>query len=125
MKSFASKVMEALGNIEFVAYHLIWENEMSYSVCGDFIDEYAELVNAGSIIKVLKKPNHISEHQHFMDCCEYLGIPNAKEIINRMLVVDYPIANDDRHYNHFGAVRNAEALEWIGMAPIFDCGNSM
>lgn len=122
---FASKVMEAIGNIEFVPYHLIWENEMPYSVCEDFIDEHTELVNASSIMKVLKKPNHISEYQHFMDCCEHLGIPNVKESIDRMLVVDYLIANDDHHHNNFGAVRNAETLEWIGMAPIFDCGNSM
>ena len=42
-----------------------------------------------------------------------------------MLALDFIIANDDRHFHNFGAVRNAETLEWIGIAPIFDCGNSM
>jgi len=41
-----------------------------------------------------------------------------------MIVVDYLIANEDRHWGNFGAVRNAETLEWQGLAPVFDCGNS-
>jgi len=42
-----------------------------------------------------------------------------------MLVLDYLIANEDRHWGNFGAVRNAETLDWIGLAPVFDCGNSL
>ena len=42
-----------------------------------------------------------------------------------MIVLDYLIANEDRHYNNFGALRNAETLEWIGMAPIYDSGSSL
>jgi hypothetical protein len=42
-----------------------------------------------------------------------------------MLAVDYIIMNEDRHYGNFGAIRNAETLEWLGMAPIYDSGTSM
>lgn len=42
-----------------------------------------------------------------------------------MIVVDYLLANTDRHYNNFGAIRNANTLEWIGPAPIFDSGTSL
>ena len=42
-----------------------------------------------------------------------------------MLVLDYIIANEDRHFNNFGALRNAETLEWLGMAPIYDSGSSL
>ena len=42
-----------------------------------------------------------------------------------MIVVDYIIANEDRHFNNFGLLRNAETLEWIGAAPIFDSGTSL
>ena len=31
----------------------------------------------------------------------------------------------DRHLNNFGAVRDAETLEWHGMAPIYDSGSSL
>ena len=42
-----------------------------------------------------------------------------------MIVLDYIIANEDRHLNNFGALRNAQTLEWIGMAPIYDSGSSL
>jgi hypothetical protein len=42
-----------------------------------------------------------------------------------MMTVDFLIVNTDRHYNNFGAVRNAETLEWIGHAPIYDSGTSL
>jgi hypothetical protein len=42
-----------------------------------------------------------------------------------MITVDYLIANTDRHFNNFGVIRHAETLEWLGPAPIFDCGTSM
>lgn len=47
------------------------------------------------------------------------------EAIDRMIVLDYLIANEDRHQNNFGAIRNAETLEWIGAAPIYDSGSSL
>jgi hypothetical protein len=40
-------------------------------------------------------------------------------------VLDYLIANEDRHLNNFGLIRNAGTLEWIGPAPVFDSGSSL
>ena len=45
--------------------------------------------------------------------------------LDRMIVLDYIIANEDRHLNNFGLLRNAETLEWLGFAPIFDSGSSL
>ena len=42
-----------------------------------------------------------------------------------MITLDYIIANEDRHFTNFGFVRNAETLDWLGAAPIFDCGTSL
>lgn len=122
---FATEIMKCIGDMDFVPYELIWEKEMPYSICEDFISENTELINASDIMKIEKRPNHISEYNHFLKCCDILEIPNAEESIHKMLVLDFIIANDDRHFHNFGAVRNAETLEWIGIAPIFDCGNSM
>jgi hypothetical protein len=72
-----------------------------------------------------KKLNHQSPYRHYLDRCEALGIPGVSDAIDRMLAVDYIIVNEDRHFNNFGAVRNADTLEWIGAAPIFDCGTSL
>ena len=42
-----------------------------------------------------------------------------------MIVLDYIIANEDRHLNNFGLLRNAETPEWLGFAPIYDSGSSL
>lgn len=45
--------------------------------------------------------------------------------LDQMIELNYLIANEDRHFNNFGGFRNAETLEWMGMSPIFDSGNSL
>ena len=42
-----------------------------------------------------------------------------------MILIDFIIANGDRHWGNFGFIRNAESLEWLGTAPLFDTGNSL
>lgn len=52
-------------------------------------------------------------------------IKNAANFLNKMITVDFLIANEDRHLNNLGLIRNAETLKWIGFAPIFDNGTSL
>ena len=42
-----------------------------------------------------------------------------------MITVDYLMVNVDRHYNNFGAIREAGSLKYLGMAPIYDNGTSL
>ena len=119
----ASKLMDRL-NIPHIEYSLIWDDNLPYSVCEDFIDRDTELVSAWRIMQSLKKDNNTSVYQHYINCCESLGIKNITDDIDKMIVVDFLIANEDRHQNNFGLIRNAETLEWIGTAPIFDSGSS-
>lgn len=42
-----------------------------------------------------------------------------------MIVCDFILANIDRHFNNFGAIRNIETLEFKRVAPIFDNGCSL
>ena len=84
-----------------------------------------ELIPAWYIMQTVKRPNHVSVYQHYMDCCEALGIPGVREAVDRMIVLDYLIVNEDRHQNNFGVVRNAETLEYLGAAPIYDSGTSL
>lgn len=124
-EKLASTIQKRLGLSNYINYELAWENDKPYSICENFITTETELVSAFNIAQIIKKQNHISSYDHFVECCELLHIPNARESIDTMLVVDYIIANSDRHYNNFGAVRNADTLEWIGFAPLYDCGTSM
>ncbi|NLN64588.1 MAG: excisionase [Clostridiaceae bacterium] len=122
----ASMLMERLsGAVSYIPYRLIWDGGMPYSVCEDFITSDTELVTAWHIYNTKKKPNHVSAYDHFLNCCEALGIPGVRDSLDRLLAVDYLIANTDRHMNNIGAVRNAVTLEWRGLAPVFDCGTSL
>ncbi|MCL1903799.1 MAG: HipA domain-containing protein [Oscillospiraceae bacterium] len=120
----ATAVMKRL-NIPHVPYSVFVDDELPYSVCDDFINSETDLVSAYNISTALKKQNNTSSYQHYLDCCQKLGIPNAQEDIDKMLTLDYLILNEDRHYNNFGAVRNAITLEWLGLAPVFDSGTSL
>ncbi len=116
-------------NIPHVPYDL-WKDPESadgcpYSVCEDFITPDTELISAWRIVQTAKKPNHISWYRHYMECCGRLGIPGIKEAVDRMLVLDYLIMNEDRHLNNFGVIRNADTLEYQGAAPVYDSGTSL
>ena len=66
-----------------------------------------------------------SSYQHFLQACSQLGIPSMKEFLDYILVFDYIMANTDRHFGNFGAIRNVNTLEWVGPAPVFDSGTSL
>jgi len=120
----AAGIMERLG-IDHVPYAVTWNKNAPYSVCEDFVTADTELIPAYRIIQTKKRANNVSVYQHFVNCAEALGIPGVVAFLDRMITLDYIIANEDRHLNNFGAIRNAETLEWLGMAPIFDSGSSL
>ena len=123
-EAIASLIMDKL-NVDHVNYSVIIDDEKPYSVCEDFISSDTELVTAWKILQKFPKPNHLSVYQHYINCCNSLGIEDIVDKINQMIVVDFIIANEDRHLNNFGLIRNANTLEWIGVAPIFDSGSSL
>jgi hypothetical protein len=120
----ATEIMQRL-DIPCVPYSVIWNKGAPYSVCEDFVNERTELVPAWRIIKTEKQRSDTSLFQHFLNCSDRLGIPGVREFLDEMIVLDYIIANEDRHLNNFGAIRDAETLEWLGMAPIYDSGSSL
>ncbi len=120
----ASKIMDRLG-INHVPYTLLWDDGKPYSVCEDFITSDTELVSAWRIMKTQKKDSATSMYQHYINCCEALGVKDIAHAVDQMIVLDYIIANEDRHQNNFGLIRDANTLQWIGVAPIFDSGSSL
>lgn len=120
----ATELMKLL-DIPHVPYTLMWDNNEPYSICEDFVTADTELISAWRIMQTQKKSNNISVYQHFINCCKELGAPDVIPALDRMIVLDYIIANEDRHLNNFGLLRNAETLEWLGFAPIYDSGSSL
>ena len=120
----ASLVAEKLG-ISHVPYTLLWDDDTPYSVCEDFVTPDTELVSAWRVMQSMRKDNNTSVYRHYLNCCEALGIAGVRDALDRMLVVDYLLVNEDRHQNNFGVIRNANTLVWEGAAPIYDSGTSL
>lgn len=123
-EALASAICERLG-IPHIEYSVISVDGRPFSLCEDFITGDTDLIPAYNVMQTRKKPNHISLYQHFLNCCDGLGISGVVHFLDQMLTLDYLIANEDRHLNNFGLIRNSESLEYIEMAPIFDNGTSM
>jgi len=120
----ACAVMRRLG-IPHVDYTLTFDNGKPYSVCETFITSDTELIPALQVRNAFEKDSGNSDLTHLLRCCDALGIPDVSAAIDKMLVLDYIISNEDRHYCNFGFIRDAETLEWLGFAPIYDSGTSL
>ena len=123
---FASCLLELL-DLPHVNYSLVQDKdeEKAYSVCETFVTSDTEYVPALEILNVVPKLNHENSYQHFLRCVEALSIPVSRQELDDMLLFDYLINNADRHYGNFGFIRNVQTRKFLGMAPIFDNGNSL
>jgi len=120
----ASAIMRRL-DISHVNYTLTFNNDKPYSLCENFVTPDTELIPAWRVMQTFKHSNNRSDREHFFHCCDTLGVSGVKQALDKMLTIDYIIANEDRHFNNFGLVRNAETLEWLGFAPVYDSGTSL
>jgi len=120
----ASAVMRRL-NIPHIDYTLTFDGGKPYSLCENFITPDTDLVPAWRVRESIKQDNRDSNYTHLLRCCDAFGIPGVRAALDKMLVLDYIILNEDRHYNNFGFIRNAETLQWLGCAPVFDSGTSL
>lgn len=105
-------------------YSLVEIDGLACSICEDFIGRTTELVPARMVSCSMKRDNRSSSYAHYVSCCENLGLDIVPDL-DRMLAVDYLMLNGDRHFGNFGLIRNADTLEWIGTAPIYDTGTSL
>ena len=120
----ASRLMELLG-IPHVEYSLVKQGDEAFSICGDFVERSTELVSGFYVVQTHTRQNHHSSWQHYLACLEGLGISDGALRMRQMLTVDYLIANEDRHLNNFGVIRDADTLEWLDVAPVYDSGTSL
>lgn len=122
-EAIASRICEAL-DIPHVEYSVLWNSDRPYSVCDDFVTTGTELVSAHRAMLTRTRRNDESPYTHYVRSCTELGVDIVPSL-DRMLVLDYIIGNVDRHTNNFGLLRDADTLDYIGPAPVFDSGSSL
>lgn len=96
-------------------------------VCQDFCTEDVEFIPAYDVVSSVKKKNDQSEYEHFIAVCGEHGLEETevRNFLEYQILSDFVLTNTDRHFYNFGVLRDSHTLEFIGMAPIFDSGNSM
>lgn len=126
----ASKLLGHLKMIPYVNYTMCIEGYDICSECKNFITENTELVPASHIYKATPfdetENGADSQHtyKHLVKAINKFQIPGAVEFIDKMLVVDKMLMNDDRHLGNFGFIRNAVTGEFIEPAPLYDFGSA-
>lgn len=119
----AAAVMQALG-VAYTPYTVQWQHDEPFSVCETFSSPSCEMVPAIQIYWHFPKRNNTSFYQHYVYCCQQLGIQNIVSVLDEMLVADFLIANEDRHFGNFGMLRDPDTLAWLRPVPLFDNGSS-
>lgn len=119
----ATELHKKMEMFSFTEYKLLEDNDI-YSICKNFVTKDTELVSAYQLLNY-KSDNSQSYYDFMIHQGEKLGINNIKSYLEYMIATDYIIGNEDRHYNNFGFIRNVNTLEFEGIAPIYDNGNSL
>ncbi len=113
----------------FVSYKPIHleNNAQIYCICESFTSDDVELIPAIDVVDSKKKNNATSMYEHFIQVCVAHGMSDdqVRNFLEYQILTDFVLTNTDRHLNNFGVLRDTTTLKFIGMAPIFDSGNSM
>lgn len=125
-EKIATDIMNLL-NIPHIPYEITVVKNKVYSWCETFVDAKTELIPAVDIVKHTPQIEGDTRLTHLLRGCDILGMDvyEVKLALDKMIVIDFLIGNYDRHWRNFGFIRNAETLEWLGFAPIFDSGASL
>ena len=125
----ASMIHQRQGKQPFVSYSTMrFDNAQPiYCICESFTSDELELIPAIDIVDSRKKNNAVSYYEHFIAVCVAHGMAEetVRSFLEYQILTDFILTNTDRHLNNFGVLRDTHTLKFIGMAPIFDSGNSM
>lgn len=112
---------------DYVPYALReWGDEV-VSACPLFLtdsEEYIPAYYVQKLAKLSKPAGHHDLYRQYVDVCYDLGVKDIEAALSKMLIVDFVMANTDRHLRNFGLVRDVESLKFKP-APIFDTGTSL
>lgn len=120
------------GKFEFVDYqfyNIDYGHGRQLGVSAEaFTGEDLEFISAEELIKANRLSKRgASDFDLFVVACEAGGLDRneVQAFLDYQILSDFVITNTDRNYGNFGVLRDANTLEFVKLAPIFDSGNSM
>lgn len=93
--------------------------------CRLFTNEGIELITAYEMI--MSEPRKKPYYEHLLDVCEHNGMDreNVRRELEYQILTDHIMSQTDRHFGNIGFLRDSDSLEFLGVAPIYDSGESM
>ena len=114
--------------IPYVSYRIErTENGGVVSLCDSFTDLDKELITAYEVLESEKKDNSDNNYSAYITICSKHGIDKdiMQDYLDYQTLTDFVISNTDEHLGNFGILRDANTMNLLGPAPIYDSGNSM
>lgn len=126
----ASKLHEMQGFDNYISYKLIEIHGKDYAYgCFSelFTSESLELISAYDVVISKKQRQDISSYEHFIKVCESNGLKEEilRPFLEYEIMTDFILSNRDRHLSNISVLRDADTLEFVKPAPIYDSGKSM
>lgn len=97
-------------------------------ISANLCNENVEMFSAWSVLQHFRYLKNMG----YFAALKYIAVRNlglSEEYFQRFMdyqiMLDFVITNLDRHMNNISFLRDSNTLEVIGLAPIYDCGNSM
>lgn len=120
-----SNLLAKIAKVPFVSYDVAFVCRYAVSICKNFAEKDIEFVSAADIMNTAEKPIFYTADEHLRERCRYFEIPGYKVFLDQLKVIDYIIANYDRHLGNYGFLYDTKKKKFIGPAPIFDNGSSL
>lgn len=128
-EAFASRIHDLQKtSVPYVKYSAhSTEDHGILSRCEAFTSDSLELIPAIEVVESEKSSNTLSPYENYIAICVKNGIPEEqiRNYMDYQTMTDFLITNTDEHLVNFGILRNADTMQIIGPAPIYDSGNSM
>lgn len=125
----ATEFHKKQGYDNYTPYRLmkIKDKPYDYGCCSRaFTDQNLEFVSAYAVLTSEKNESGQSDFERLISICGKHGI-DTKQLrrdLEYQILSDYALTNIDRHMENIGFLRDADTLEFIRMAPIFDTGKA-
>ena len=126
----ASRLHELQGFDNYTKYYLKKISGTNYDYgCFSklFTSQHLELVLAYDIECSEKKSNDISTYEHFLNVSAKHGLnkDELRSYMDYLITTDFVLSERDRHLSNIAVLRDADTLEFIKPAPIYDSGKCL
>ena len=136
-KSFVSKFLQEPYNeliashvldvmcVKHVLYNMFSHNGADCSLCRCAVSPGQDFVPAYDIMRSFDLRGPYFDLNTYVAFAESVGVSDVRCQIEHQIVLDYLMRNTGRSWFDFGLIRDAGALNYVDVMPIFDNGDSL